>query len=341
MIHFSRCVAAMVGVLLALLQGPAYAQDKIAIRYADQLPPTHLLSRLSGQAFKQLIEERSNGRVEVTLYPGEQLAKAAGMLDAIKNNIADIGIVGTVYITDRMPLTSVVELPGLFDNSITGSAAGRALVQEFLLEREYLPNGVRPLWFLAIPPYQLMFTKENQLASMEDISGQKLRVSGAVSEFVANVLGAVPVKMSAGDLYIGLQRGTVDGAIYNPPSVFGYKIEELLGTVTRNASLGSATFVGMVNERFWQGLPEDIRQLILEVSDEVNEKMAAGFQADTDASYEQLESLGIKIVDLSPEMMEEFSNRLSGVEEAWITQMNSRGLPAEETLSTFKSLLDR
>src|SRR5690554_4493395 len=81
--------------------------------------------------------------------------------------------------------------------------------------------------------------------------------------------------------------------LYNPPSVFGYKIEELLGTVTRNASLGSATFVGMVNERFWQGLPEDIRQLILEVSDEVNEKMAAGFQADTDASYEQLESLGI------------------------------------------------
>src|SRR5690606_19186934 len=105
------------------------------------------------------------------------------------------GTVGTVYITDRMPLTSVAELPGLFDNAITGSTAGRALVQDFLLEREYLPNGVRPLWFLAIPPYQLMFTKENQLASMADVAGQKLRVSGAVSEFVANVLGAVPVKM--------------------------------------------------------------------------------------------------------------------------------------------------
>lgn len=338
---FLTRVATTAALLVASLQGAALAQDKIAIRYADQFPPTHLLSRLSGQAFKQLIEERSNGRIEVTLFPGEQLAKAAGMLDAVKNNIADIGTVGTVYITDRMPLTSVAELPGLFDNAMAGSTAGRALVEDFLLEREYLRNGVRPLWFLAIPPYQLMFTKENQLASMADLSGQKLRVSGAVSEFVANVLGAVPVKMSAGDLYLGLQRGTVDGAIYNPPSVFGYKVEELLGSVTKNASLGSATFVGVVNENFWKGLPEDVRQLITEVSAEVNVKMAEGFQADTDASYAKLEELGIKLIELSPEMLEEFGNRLTEVENAWISQMNARGLPAEETLNTYRASLKK
>lgn len=341
MMKFLTFFAATAGLLAVTLQGTAYAQDKIMIRYADQFPPTHLLSRLSGQAFKQLIEERSNGRVEVTLFPGEQLAKASGMLDAIKNNIADIGTVGTVYSTDRMPLTSAIELPGLFDNAIDGSRAGRELVQNFLLEREYLPNSVRPLWFLAIPPYQLMFTKDNQLTSMADLSGQKLRVSGAVSEFVANVLGAVPVKMSAGDLYLGLQRGTVDGAIYNPPSVFGYKVEELLGSVTRNASLGSATFVGVVNESFWQGLPQDIRQIITEVSEEVNAKMAQGFQSDTDASYEKLEALGIKLVELSPQMLQEFGTRLAQVETAWVKQMTDRGQPAQETLDTYRAYLKK
>lgn len=340
-------IALAAGFLAAVLHGAGQAQaqtpaqPQITIRYADQFPPRHLLSRLSGQAFKQLIEERSNGRVKVNLFPGEQLAKAAGMLDAVKNGIADIGTVGTVYITDRMPLTSAIELPGLFENAVPGSKAGLELAQNFLLEREYLPNGVRPLWFLAIPPYQLMFTKNNQLTSMANLSGQKLRASGAVSEFVAKVLDAVPVRMSAGDLYLGLQRGTVDGAIYNPPSVFAYKIEELLGSVTTNASLGSATFVGVINENFWKGLPEDIRQLIVQVSNEVNVKMAEGFQADNDASYEKLKSLGVKLVELSPQMQQEFAKRLLDVEKAWVAQMKTRGLAAEQTLELYRSYLKK
>lgn len=316
-----------------------HAQDKIVLKYADQFPLTHTGSKLSAQPFKELIEERSEGRIEVQLYPAEQLAKAAGLLDAVRNRVTDIAMVGVVYVSDRMPLTSAVELPGLFTDSVAGSAAFTELAQNDLLESEYLRNGVRPLFTMVTPPYQAMFARTTEIGDIGELQGVKLRAAGATGELIASALGAVPVRVPASDLYLALERGTVDGAIYNPPSLFAYKIEEVLSSITTNASLGTVAFAAFVNEDVWQGLPEDARALISEVSTEIGENMAAEFKAQTDGAYQRLDELGIELIELSPELQEQFNERLQTVEAEWIRQMEGRNLPGQQILDTYRSYL--
>lgn len=327
--------------LAASLASPlAHAQDKVVLKYADQFPLTHAASKLSAQPFKQWVEERSGGRVEVQLYPAEQLAKAAGLLDAVRNRVTDIAMVGVVYVGDRMPLTSAVELPGLFTDSEAASAAFTRLAQNDLLESEYLRNGVRPLFTMVTPPYQLMFSRKTELNGAGDLAGVKLRAAGATGELIASALGAVPVRVPASDLYLALERGTVDGAIYNPPSLFAYKIEEVLSSITTNASLGTVAFATFVNEDVWKGLPEDVRAVVTEVSNEIGQTMAAEFKAQTDAAYVKLDSLGIKLIELSPEVAAELGEKLETVEDEWIRQMEGRNLPGQATLAAFRSYLD-
>lgn len=337
LVHKLKLAAAALALVLS--GSPALAQEKIVLKYADQFPLTHAASKLSAQPFKQMLEERSGGRIEVQLFPAEQLAKAAGLLDAVKNRVTDIAMVGIVYVTDKMPLTSAVELPGLFDDAVTGSAAFTKLAQNELLEIEYLRNGVRPLFSMVAPPYQLMFAERTELNDVSELEGVKLRAAGATGELIAGALGAVPVRVPASDLYLALERGTVDGAIYNPPSLFAYKIEEVLASITTNASLGTVAFAAFVNEDVWQGLPEDVRTLIQEVSQEVGENMAAEFQAQTEDAYKRLDELGIELIELSPEVQAQMRERLAAVEAEWISQMEGRGLEGEAILETYKSYL--
>ncbi|MCB1461624.1 MAG: TRAP transporter substrate-binding protein DctP [Nitratireductor sp.] len=323
----------------ALMATASQAADKIVLKYADQFPLTHTGSKLSAQPFKKMIEERSNGAIEVQLYPAEQLAKAAGLLDAVKNRVADIAMVGVVYVTDKMPLTSAVELPGLFTDGVEGSAAFTKLAQNDLLNTEYLRNGVRPLFTMVTPPYQLMFAKKTEVNDISDLAGVKLRAAGATGELIAKALGAVPVRVPASDLYLALDRGTVDGAIYNPPSLFAYKIEEVLSAITTNASLGTVAFAAFVNEDVWKGLPEDARKMISEVSQEIGTNMAAKFAAATGGAYKKLDAAGIKLIELTPEVQAQFTEKLQAVEANWISQMESRGLDGKATLDAYKAYL--
>ena len=75
----------------ALMATASQAADKIVLKYADQFPLTHTGSKLSAQPFKKMIEERSNGAIEVQLYPAEQLAKAAGLLDGAVEGVDEEG----------------------------------------------------------------------------------------------------------------------------------------------------------------------------------------------------------------------------------------------------------
>lgn len=331
--------AAALGLALAVTPSTQAEAETITLRYADQFPLTHAASRLSAQPFRDLIAERSEGRVEIQLFPAEQLARAAGLLDAVRNRVADIAFVGVVYVTDRMPLTSAVELPGLFTDGVVGSAAFTDLVQNDLMEIEYLPNGVRPLFTLVTPPYQLMFAQRRELNDISDLSQLRLRAAGATGEMIAESLGAVAVRVPASDLYLALDRGTVDGAIYNPPSLFAYNIQEVLSSITTNASLGTVAFAALINEDVWQGLPEDVQELITEVSTEVGTAMAEQFQAQIAGANQRLEDLGITLIELSPETQAQFNDSLAPVEDVWVSQIAERGQPGAEILAQFRAYL--
>lgn len=319
----------------------AHAQETITLKLADQFPLTHIASREGSQALISALEEISGGAIKVQHFPAEQIAKAGGLLDAVRNRVTDLALVGVVYNTDKLPLTSVAELPGLYDDSVVASQAFTEYLKEDLTQREYLPLGVRPLWGTVLPPYQLMFAAGGDITDVSELEGQKMRVAGATGEMIANALGAVPVKIPASDLYLALQRGTVNGAIWNAPSAFGYKIEEVLASVSNNASLGSITFALLVNEDVWQSLSEENRALIEEAVAEARVNFSLRFEENLEEAYIKMEKAGVNVFALPQETRAVISERLAGVRASWVEQVSDRGLPALEMLNAFTTRLKK
>jgi TRAP-type C4-dicarboxylate transport system substrate-binding protein len=316
------------------------AADTITVRISEHFPITHIGSQSGAQAFIQRVEELVPGRVDFQHYPGEQLARAAGQLDAVRTGVADMAVVGLVYVTGQMPLSTAVEIPGLYTDAMQGARAFTHLARNDLLEIEYLSQGVRPLFNFVVTPFQLLRTEKEPLTDLSQLQGEPLRVAGATGELIANSLGAVGVAISPTDLYLSLERGVVEGAVANPASQFVYSTERILESFTTNASLGNVAFALLVNERTWQQWPEDVREAMLEAGAEAGEGVAQAYYDADQIAYDKLREMGKTVYELSPEVQAQMTEALQAVEQTWLSQMAERNLPGEEILAKFKEYLD-
>ncbi|PZX13040.1 TRAP-type C4-dicarboxylate transport system substrate-binding protein [Palleronia aestuarii] len=323
----------------ALIATQATAEP-VSLRLSEHFPPTHVGSQSGAQHFMQRVEEIAPGKIEFEHYPGEQLAKAAGQLDAVSKGLVDMAVVGLVYVTEKVPLSTAVELPGLFSDATVGARAFWKLAQNDLLEKEYKPLGVRPLFTFVVTPYQLMITSDQEINDLSQIEGLKLRVAGATGELIASSLGAVGVKISPTDLYLALERGVVDGAISNPASQVTYKTDALLNSWTTNASLGNVAFGLFVNERRWQELPEDVKQALLKAGEETGVNVAQKYTDGDKETFAKLRDEGKTVYELTSEMLSQMDDRLQAVRENWLKQMTERGLDGEEVLANFRAYVE-
>ena len=199
----------------------------IQLTVADSLATSNDLSSQGMMYWMNRVEELSEGRVQFTHYPAEQLGKAKSMLDYAKTGVADVTYIGVGYVSEKMPLSGVGELPGAADSSTKATKAYWQVVQDVLYEEEYVKNKIKPLFAVVLPPYKVMTTKD-PVVSTKDIKGLKLRSGGGTQSFVLNKLGATPVTMSAPDTYTALERGTIDGVIFPSTSVKPYQLETIV-----------------------------------------------------------------------------------------------------------------
>lgn len=327
-----------IGAMCAALFTAATASaQEVTLKISEHFPITHVGSKSGAQFFMKRVEELAPGLIKFEHYPGEQLAKAAGQLDAVSNGLTDMAVVGLVYVTEKVPLSTAVELPGLFTDATVGARAFRRLARNELMEVEYAPLNVRPVFNFVVTPYQLMLTGNEPVTDLEQIKGKKLRVAGATGELIASSLGAVGVKMSPTDLYLALERGVVDGAISNIASQFTYKTHTLLNSWTTNASLGNVAFGLFINERRWQSLPDNVRDVLLKAGEETGVNVAQSYIDGDEKSKAELKEMGKTVYELSPEVQEQMNERLQVVQQEWLDQMAQRNLPGAEILETFKT----
>ena len=263
-----KMIAGLAALALPFVGGAAWAQE-FNLRVADSFPTTHQYSK-NTQEWLDLVTEKTDGRITFDYFPAEQLAKSADLLDAAQNGLADIVYAPPLYLSDRLPLSTVTALPlvGNVTDQLALNEAFQSLVMNELNETEILPLGVRAVRALVTAPYQVM-SRKGKIETLEQMDGLKLRSSGGVQESSVDQLGAVPVAIPAPDLYPALQRGTVDGTLFNLPTAAGYKLQEQLEYSTDNLNLGLFPVLYVINEDVWQTLPEDIRTAMIEAGKEV------------------------------------------------------------------------
>lgn len=326
------------GSLLALcLAVPtARADERITLRLADSLPSGHVIHQMFTKPFMEEVTRLTGGKVVFQHFPAEQLGKAKDLLTLTQTGVADIGYVVPSYASDKMPLTAVAELPGTTTNTCAKMAAYWKLTREdgILYQREFKPNGVRPLIPFMLSTYQVVLSTK-LVTSLKEFSGVKIRSSGGAMDIMIRQLGAVPVRMAPPEIYESMQRGTIDAAMLPYQSVLSYDLTNLLKAGTTGVDFGTIALTYSISENRWRQLPEDVKKALLQAAETISRTGCAKVDATEAAAVEKTKSAGMKLVSFDAADQKRFQQTFDSVRRDWAKDLDKRGKPGTDVLNAF------
>lgn len=323
---------------LGLIAAPAFAQE-VTIKIADSLPAGHIITQYTTDVFMEKIKEELGDRVAFEHYPAQQLAKAKDMLSITQAGITDIGYIVPSYVSEKMPLGGVVELPGEIASSCEGSLAFADLVQPGgkLDELEFKPNGVRVLYNVALSPYQAIFSPRANVKSLADMAGKKVRANPGAMELSLQSIGGVPVRMTPPEIFDAMSKGTIDGALLPFASTFSYGLDQIVGSATQGANFGSVGITYAISLKKWNSLSPDVQEVLTRVGREVTESACKSFDQAEGELAAKLKSEGKDVFTLSDAEQQTLEANFGSVAEDWATALDKRGKQGSEILSDFRA----
>lgn len=334
----SRAARAAVAVALAALSATAAGQAKL--RIGDSLPVGHFFAEQATKFWMAEVAKATGSAVAFEYYPAEQLGKAKDILSLTQAGVIDIGYVVPSYVSDKMPLTAVAELPGSFPTSCAGTLAFWKLAQGdgLLAKREFEPNGVRVLWAIAMPPYQI-FSAQRKLDSLKAFEGMKLRTAGGAMDATVTRLKGVPVRMSAPELHESLSRGTVDGMVFPSASVVAYDLSGLVKSATAGENFGTAVLTYMISNNKWNALAPAVRKAMQESGEAATRRVCAYADKEVEADLAKIRQKGATVAPLPAAEQAALRPLMAAVRQDWAAQVDKRGRPGSEALKAFDAAL--
>ena len=335
-----RTVALTIAACIACaVAGPAKAADPIKLRVGDSLPQDHYLARIVLQPWMDEVTKRTNGAVTFQRYPNQQLGKAADMLRLTQTGLVDIGYIGPSYVSDKMPVSAVLELPGQFGSVCDGTMAYWKMARSGVIARsDYAGNKIHLLIETALPQYRA-FTTTKAVKQETDFAGLKLRTTGGAQDLTLRALGGIPVRMAAPDAYESLSRGTMDGLLFPLESVIDYGLDKLVHHATVGVGFGSFIVAYSIGTDTWNRLPPEVRKAMDDVAEEMEPKLCQQVEDSTRASQKKLEAQGMQFTALSPATVEAVQAKLNVVAAEWAKGLDDRGKPGTEALKELTSIL--
>jgi len=286
------------GLCLSVIALNAAAQQPIIIKFSHVVASDTPKGK-AADYFKKLAEARTKGRVKVEVYPNSQLYKDKEELEALQlgsvqmlaPSLAKFGPLGAKEF-------ELFDLPYIFDNyadlhKVTDGPIGKRLMSG--LE----PRGITGLAYWD-NGFKVM-TSNRPLRVPADFRGQKMRIqSSKVLDSQFRALGAIPQVMAFSEVYQGLQTGVVDGTENTTSNVLTQRMNEVQKylTVSNHGYIGYAV---IVNKKFWDGLPPDIRTTLEGAMRDATTYADDIARKENDDALEKVKSTGkTQIIALTP-----------------------------------------
>jgi TRAP-type C4-dicarboxylate transport system substrate-binding protein len=339
MITIQKKLAVFVAVMVAAMffLAPLTSAKPLELSLSLVTPPKHLRNINVINPWVKMIEERTGGNVKMTVYYAAALAPPPQTFDSTVSGVADVSE-GLVYATPgRFPLTETVMLPELgLETSLSCSKALWKLYQTVPeLQKEW--QGAKMLWLHTTPGIKLI-TRKKPVLSLEDLKGLKIRVSGATAVKMGKALGFTPVSMDIGDLYLGLEKGVIDGVALPSEILVSRRLGEVTKYVT-DIDLGHDAFFVVMNEKSWNGLPDDIKKVFEELSGDwaVEFTGKAWDQFDQEAVGKNKAS-GIEYLQLDAAEKAKWKALLAPVKDEYAAELEAKGLPGKKVVSDIQKM---
>ena len=250
------------------------------------------------------ITEASGGRLEVKPFVGGSIVPAYKELDAINDNVLQMGYTCPMYNLDKWPAAGLI-------SSRPGALAGEALRSWFDFGGGYelmnkMMEGYNVMTFpgaLSPLPAEVFFHSKVELKSMADIKGLKARCMGDGGEILKR-LGAATVIIPGGEVYEAMQRGTIDAFEYSTlASNWNMHFNEVADYVYLSPSRApSDPQVFFVNKDAFNKLPADLQAIVKNVVGHYTMLQHESLIKDSIAAIESFKKAGNKVVKVPVEI---------------------------------------
>jgi TRAP-type C4-dicarboxylate transport system substrate-binding protein len=335
-----RCKTAFrrMGALLALSMLPVAASAQTALRVADSLPVGHFFAERGLKAWVEEVRRLTGNAITLQHFPAEQLGKAKDLLQLAMTGVVDMAYVVPSYVSDKMPLMTVSELPGLASTSCQGTDAFLELAHGGVLEKKELaPNGIVVLVSTILEPYQVYANKP--IDSLASLQGLKLRTAGGAQAATIKGLGAVPVSMAAPDTYDSLTRGTIDGVVFPTTSLLAYDLPGRLKAGTQDVSFGTVLLTYAMSRKRFDAFPEKVRNAMIEAGKTTSRKVCEFLDGSAVSNRTKIEAAGVKHFKLDAADRARLDAVSADARKEWAAQLDRRKLPGSEVLQAYMDAL--
>jgi C4-dicarboxylate-binding protein DctP len=330
-----KLIAIAASVAALALVGPAAAQSPIIIKFSHVVAPNTPKGQ-GAEKFKELAEKYTNGKVKVEVYPNSQLYKdkeevealQLGAVQMLAPSLAKFGPLGVKEF-------EVFDLPYILPDKaalarITKGPIGKGLLAKLepkgIIGLAYWDNGFK------------IMTANRPLIHVADFQGLKMRIqSSKVLEAQFRALGAIPQVLAFSEVYQAMQTGVVDGNENTPSNVYTQKMNEVQKhmTISNHGYIGYAV---IVNKKFWDGLPADVRTQLEKAMADATEFSNSISQKENDDAIAAMKKAGTTTFhDQTPEEKTEWMKALEPVTQDMASRVGKDLIAAFKKEASAKS----
>ncbi|UOQ45066.1 TRAP transporter substrate-binding protein [Halobacillus salinarum] len=261
--------------------------------------------------FKEIVEEKTDGKIKVETYHSGQLGDDRSMTEALQLGTQEVTIPSTAPLANFVPEFSVFDIPFLFPSEevadkVLDGKVGQGILKKLesqnLVGLAYWENGFRDVT-----------NSKHPIKTMDDFQGLKLRTMENDLHLDAfKKLGANPTPMAFTELFTAMQQGTVDGQENPYATIYLQKFYEVQKYVSNTHHIYSP-FVFLMSKSFYDGLTDEQQKIVKDAAVEAG-KYERKLNREANEKYlKKLQDEGMKYTEITPEAREEMKKAVQPV----------------------------
>lgn len=275
--------------------------EEFTLRLAHELT-MESVKGLTSTRFKELVEEKTGGRVLVEIFPNSEILPADELPQGVQNGTADMTIVASADLSALAAELQVLDLPFIVNelSELTEVIAPDTAVGNLLFENQTLSeNNLRVVAPYASGVKQLSTNVETQ--TVDDMQGQRIRVQESqVLIDAMQAWEAEPVQIGDfGEVYTSLEQGVIDGQENPYSTIFSESVYEVQDYIIE-LNHGVVAYLGIMNQDFLESLPDDLRQGVIEAAREASDyNFEIATEESASAKEQIIEAGGTEIIEIA------------------------------------------
>lgn len=278
--------------------------DSMTITFSHN-QPTDSPEHKGAEKFKEIVEEKTDGKVTVELYPSLQLGSLREQVEGTQLGEIDITMQPTAVISPFVDNIKAVDLPYLWpaDKDQMYEVLDSEVGDELLGTLD--EGGFKGLGFWP-GGYKLFTTNDKEIHQPSDFEGVTMRtMESPVLLAQYQEWGGNPIPVPYAELYNSLQQGVVDGQENPLQTIYLNNYHEVQNTIIESYH-GTMTYALISNKAWYEGLPASVQEAIVEAEEEAKNAAREALESTEEEYREKIKAEGVNYYELTPEEIEVF-----------------------------------